>query len=114
MAETMEIRNAIIKSATIIKNDRCVLTAWLHLDYGSCSQSFGGYLLYSTALIDEINYAGYFIWRVMAVVGVDEWGKLNGKIIRVKSSYTQIIAIGNAIEDIWFYPKPEFDALRTK
>lgn len=112
----IETRNAIIKSAAITNDDHGLLSAWVMLDYGGTSQGFGGYTLYLpksfTHADNQKNYAGHFIWRVMDVAGVTEWGQLPGKTIRVRSCHSGIEAIGHIVKDDWFCPRAEFDAMR--
>ena len=111
------ITNAVIESATITNDDHGLLSAWLMLDYGGGGQGFGGHCLYLPRTfehhVDGGNYAGHFIWRVMEIAGVSEWGKLHGKTIRVKKTdeWGQIIAIGHIIKDDWFCPEEEFKRL---
>lgn len=108
----IEIKNAIIKSASINMGDRELLTADLELEYGDgSSQVFGGYALYLPKAYShhEIkSYAGHFIFRCMQIAGVEDWKDLIGKSIRVKASYNEIYAIGNIIKDDWFNPKEDF------
>jgi hypothetical protein len=92
------------------------LSAWLDLDYGGSGQAFGGYALYLPKDFvnnaDQRNYAGHFIWRVMEVAGVSEWGKLPGKTIRVKAEHSKVHAIGHIVKDDWFNPAEDFALMR--
>lgn len=104
-------RNAIIRSATITSNDSSLLTAWLDLDYGGSGQGFGGYALYlpkSFRHHQMLSHAGHFIWRCMEIAGVEEWGKLPGKTVRVQASLDRVHAIGHIVKDDWFEPEVEF------
>jgi len=104
----MKEQNAIIKSASIT-NER-MLSAWISLDYGGMCQSFGGYVLYRDK-DDNSNYAGLFISRVLEIVGVEEWSKLEGKTIRARFDDNKVHAIGHIVKDDWFNPSEEFKSL---
>lgn len=111
----VEIRNAVIESATITNDDHGLLSAWLHLDYGGSGQGFGGYALYLpkdfTHSNNQKNYAGHFIWRCMEIAGVSEWSKLKGKTIRVRCEHSKVHAIGHIVKDDWFNPSDDFKAM---
>ena len=109
----IEVRNAIIKSATIVNNDHGLLSSWLTLDYGGVQQAFGGWSLYfpEPSLADQNNTAGIWLWRCLEVAGVTEWSQLPGVAIRARCDDDEVYAIGHIIKDIWFELRVEFLAL---
>lgn len=112
----MEIKNAVIESASISCGDRGFLDAWLFLDYGGSGQGFGGYVLYMPKSWKHHKLespAGHFIFRCMEIAGVDKWEQLKGKTIRVKGDHSGIEAIGHIVKDDWFNPSADFAALRS-
>jgi hypothetical protein len=113
--QELETRNAIIESATITNDDHGCLSAWLSLKYDGSSQGFGGFILYlpkSCAHHNLLSHAGHFIWRVMEIAEVNEWGELKGKTIRVRRCHTSIESIGHIIKDDWFCPRKDFKDVR--
>jgi hypothetical protein len=117
----LETKNAVITGVRI-DTERC-LSAWLNLDYGGTCQGFGGFVLYAKpwdadkeAMGKHLlgNYAGLFIQRCIEIGGVEQWEKLVGKTIRVKSEWTKIHAIGHIVKDDWFTPSIEFEAVAQR
>jgi len=111
----IETKNAKITNVELSNDDHGVLSGWVYLDYGGSGQGFGGYNLYNPNYKKtDKNIAGHFIWRVMEIVGVHKWSDLKGKNIRVQCDMSHVEAIGNIIEDIWFYPQKEFEEIIGK
>jgi len=105
-----KIENVVIKSVSISNADHGLLTMFLHLEGEHIGIGFGGYQLFTpkSRVTDE---TGFFIWRVLEVVGVSDVSQLEGKIIRIEWNNTgQIIKrIGNALKDSWFNPSEEMN-----
>ena len=114
MNEPIETKNAVIERATIDADCHGCMSAWLYLDYGGSGQGFGGWALYLPKSFTHHkleSVAGHFIYRVMQIAGVDEWSKLTGKTIRVKSDMGKVHAIGHIVKDDWFEPSVDFKKL---
>jgi hypothetical protein len=110
----IEIKNAVIESATITTGERGFLDVWLNLDYGGSGQGFGGFCLYLPKSYDHhhiLSPGGHFIFRVMEIAGVTDWDKLKGKSIRVLSDHTRVSAIGHIIKNDWFILEEDFKLL---
>ena len=106
-----EIHNALITSAEIRNDEFGCLTIWVHVKYaGSTGKGFGGYCLYKPPMISQSDIracAGHFIWRIMETAGVQEWGQLKGKAVRVRADDSKIHAIGHIVDNNWFCPGEE-------
>jgi len=98
----METKNAKIQSTMLGIEAHGIMTFFLGLDYGGSGQGAGGYMLLSSKPEQDKNAFGIAIIReILRVVGVEKWEELKGKHVRVKSSWDEVIAIGNIIEDNW-------------
>ena len=93
----MEIKNAIITSTFLGKEDHDIPTCFLTLDYGSAQQTFGGY--------DLRFYHEGMIQRIIETVGVSSWEQLVGKLVRVKSDRAKVYGIGHIIKELWYFPE---------
>lgn len=112
-----EIKNAIIDSVSIDTGERGLLTAWLHLNYGTCGvQGFGGYVLYLPKgfvhATTKGDFAGHFIFRCMEIAGVERWSDVKGKTVRVMVQDDRAVAIGHIVKDDWFNPSKDFEAMK--
>jgi len=108
---SIETKNAIIESTSLSTSDHGVLIGYLHLDYGGSGQGFGGITLYLPKSFTHYNIlspAGHWIYRVMEIAGVEKWGDLPGKTVRVKAENFKVHAIGHIVKDDWFNPVEDF------
>lgn len=113
--------NAVIESASIGLDRGFILSGWVFLDYGGGCQGFGGYVLGGMGEdcacanhAGQPNLAAEFIVGVLKAAGVEKWGDLPGKTLRVQKTghYGDIVAIGHVIkDDCWFNPKERFAAM---
>lgn len=106
MAENMRI-----KSTMLGREDHGILTAFLNLEGNGCGQEFGGWSLDSAGSPDAA--AGFWISRVLEVVGANEWEGLPGKYVRVVRDRGLIVGIGHITENRWFHPRAEMLALES-
>ena len=111
MSSGREIKNAVIKSASL-SFDHGLLTAMVTVVYGNgTNQGFGGVVLYcppSSQHHHVMSRAGHFIGRCMQVAGVEAWDDIGGMAIRVDADDNKIHGIGHIIQDDWFYPVADF------
>lgn len=105
----MKIKNAIIESTMLGREDHGILTFMIRVRFDSCvSVGIGGYALdyYSRELEKRVYSAKSLeaISNILDVVGVDRWENLVGKHIRIKDNglNSLIDEIGNLMEDKWF------------
>ena len=95
-------KNAVITGASLSTADHGVLSGFVYLDYGGTGQGFGGYQLYNPNFPHSKSFAGKYIYKIMEVVGVTEWSKLEGMTVRVRASHNKVHAIGHIVKDRWF------------
>ena len=108
-----EVRNAMIESTLLGKEDYGVFTFMLYLDYGGSGQGAGGYCL-SNIKVSSASYVGVLVEAILDVVGVAKWEDLPGKHIRVRQSHSKVKAIGHLLEDRWLDFKEFFEAYSDK
>ena len=103
------IKNAIIKSTMLGREDHGIMTFMIFVEFDKCvTCGVGGYML--DEYDKESNKRVFFFFsmetisKVLDVVGVDRWEALPGKYIRIVDNGwgSTINKIGNIIEDKWF------------
>lgn len=102
------IKNAIIESTMLGREDHGIMTFMLFVKFDSCvSCGVGGYSLdqYDPDTKTRVFKAKSMevISKILDVVGADSWEKLPGKYIRFEDNGwgSRITKIGNIIEDKW-------------
>ncbi len=113
----MKTKNATIGNASIMIEDHGILTIMLYLEYGEGgTQGFGGHALYSSNFKPVgIRACGFYIWRVLEVVGVDDWKDLKGKNVRVLINDNDMaVSIGHITHDRWFNPRDELKEIEAQ
>jgi hypothetical protein len=100
------IHNAKIISTDLGFHDGygSVRNAWIHLQYGSSGQGFGGFVLGGA-------YTDAWVYGVLDALKCDGWEKLPGQFVRVRRENGLAVAIGHPLEDRWFEPKVVFAAM---
>ena len=97
----IEIKNAKITSTFLGREDHGIPTCFVHLDYGSSAQGFGGY---------DLRFPSYgidFITKILSTLEVASWEKLPGTYCRAKADRCCVQAIGHITKDQWFSPTPD-------
>jgi hypothetical protein len=93
-----DMKNAVIKSASIEIESHGILTLWLQLDYGGEGQGFGGYNLEGASLANHIR-------GIMDVLEVTRWADVVGKPCRVRNEMVSDAGdLGHFVKDKWFNP----------
>jgi len=89
-----EIRNAVIKSTKLGKEDHGVMTFMIHLEYDCAGQGFGGYVLGG-----EFGIAA--IAGVLKIAGVSNWEDLRGRPVRADATNNKVCRLGHYLKDEW-------------
>lgn len=102
-----EIRNAVITSTMLGREDHGIFTFTIYIKFGCCGCGIGGYGL------DEYDHdtktrvfkgeSMEIISKILDVVGVDSWEQLTDKYIRIKDNGwgSTVDEIGNLMEERW-------------
>ena len=117
--------NAQIESTMLGYEDHGIMTCFLNLKQDGSGQGFGGYGLDNRPAKDKNGHrfgdrrpsklSGFWIKRILEVVGVEKWEDLPGKYVRVDGEeWGEIKGIGNITKDKWFYPKKEIEELKSE
>ncbi len=111
--------NATITGAELRVEDRGFLDLCLTVEYGTgMSQCFGGHCLHLSKSFKHWkleSIAGHYIMRCLEVAGTDDFKKLMGRTIRVRSTdelNSRIEAIGHITKNDWFCPFDDFKELK--
>lgn len=108
------IKNAIIQSTMLGREDHGILTWMIFVKFDGCGCGIGGYALdsYDPGSKTRVFRAESMesISKVLETVGVDKWEDLPGKYIRFEDNGwgSTITKIGNIIDDKWFDLKEFF------
>lgn len=106
-----EIVNGRISSTSLGIQDHGILTFWLYLEWHGAGQGLGGYVLDGPDKDNRGYRPGWglgltCIRKILETVGVDEWEKLKGQLVRIKLNggwgSSEPPEIGHIIEDRWF------------
>ena len=110
----MEIKNAIIHSTMLGREDHGIMTFMIYIGADSFNCCVGGYCLdeFDSATQTRVFRAESMeaISKILEVVGVDKWEDLPGKYIRIEYNGlgSTVTKIGNIIEEKWFDLKEFF------
>jgi hypothetical protein len=113
------LENARVKSVSITNEDHGALTAWLHLEIGTCMGcGFGGFKLGNADTRNDdapgtLHYMAEWVMRCINTLADRKYGKwedLEGRPCRVLTEGLGggVIAIGHFLQDKWFCPRIEF------
>lgn len=102
------IRNAVIRTTRLGREDHGIFSYMIDLDYGDSSyQGFGGYMLDTHDPVTKARigtrYGTEAIFKLLDVLEVSTWEKLPGTSCRVihHDPWGRIQAIGHYLKDQW-------------
>lgn len=103
-----ELKNAKITDVSLTMGNYGSLTSWLVLNGNGWATSYGGRCL-GHGYLGSKEFTGSpngieYLMRIMDVAGVESWGDLENKYVRVamKGWGDSVKIIGNLIDDKWF------------
>lgn len=111
------IQNAKISYASLGEEDHGIFTCGVGFEYGAWHIGLGGYALdeWDKELdrrIDKKGVGTEFLKGLMKAVGVTDFSKLKGQLVRIELDSeglgAQVIGVGHIIDDEWFRPKEFF------
>jgi len=109
----VQIFNATITD-TMLGYNSGVLMSNLFINFNGLQATFGGVRLDDVAqnsdgsrMIVPHALCGFWLSRILEVVGVARWEELNGQYIRVMVENNQVVGIGNIVLEKWFTPAKE-------
>lgn len=106
-----KIVNGRITSTSLGIQSHGILTLWLYLEWPGGGQGLGGYALDGPDKDNRGYRPGWglgltCIRKILETVGVDEWEKLKGQLVRIKLNgglgSSEPPEIGHIIENRWF------------
>lgn len=114
-----ELYNARVKSVAIDNENHGALTAWLHLEIGTCMGcGFGGFKLGNADSRNDdapgtLHYMAEWVMRcinTLTASGLGTWEGLTGTPCRVLTEGLGggVFAVGHFLQDKWFCPNVEF------
>ncbi|MCP4113808.1 MAG: hypothetical protein GY737_00105 [Desulfobacteraceae bacterium] len=110
-----EIKNAIITSTKLGKEDHGIMSCMIMLDYGGSGQGFGGYIF--DDYNEETNsrhgtaFGMEFIMQILKVLEKENWEDLIGTHCRVDGEWGKIYRVGHFMKDQWFDPQELADKM---
>lgn len=103
------ISNAKVENISIQLYRGAFLTCWVHLNYGTTCQGFGGYVLGKPNESNPTTFTSDYLCLLLQCLGVENLNDGVGKDVRVIKSddswSANISGIGHITKDIWLKPE---------
>lgn len=100
MNDDVTIENARIERVRLYLCDHGSWTSTLMLAGSGWGQGYGGWRLH------DGPWMGLWVRGVCEMLGVDDWSKVQGSVVRIRrrgfAAGTEILAIGHLIDERWF------------